>query len=321
MKRLLLQLLCPLLFVACGDDGGGDTPIGGSEYLNVAESIEITGEQTSATLAVNASPGCRWTVTPTGFITNVSPASGTGSQTVSITVSQNPSSSASRTATIKVSHVSGVIEDRFCVLTQSPSAEFLELSVATLNFASSPDNREVTVSSNTHWTVTGGGSWLSLDKTAGDNNGTVRITADANSSKDEREIVLTFTGTNGTTKQLTVRQAAADYTNISAPQVSDITQTGATVAFSFDSSSTVTSYGVCYATTDNPTVENAQQQSQASSAKQGSPTLKLTELASGTTYYVRAYVINALGTYYSSSATFKTPANWPGGDDNQTPNL
>ena len=61
--------------------------------------------------------------------------------------------------------------------------------------------------------------------------------------------------------------------------------------------------------------------SEASSSKQGNVTMKLTNLSSDTTYYVRGYVVSAGGTQYSNSTSFTTESSSPGGDDNVTPNL
>ena len=40
-----------------------------------------------------------------------------------------------------------------------------------------------------------------------------------------------------------------------------------------------------------------------------------------TTYYVRAYAKSAAGIQYSDQVSFTTVNNWPGGDDNETPDI
>ena len=190
-----------------------------------------------------------------------------------------------------------------------------------MSFTSTTESKYITISSNTHWTISGGASWITLDKTEGDNNGTVKITVAENETKESRSTEFTIRGIGGTTKQLAIQQAAATYTTLSVPQITDITKISANVSFTFDSSINITSYGACYATTDNPTIENATNISQSSSSKQGSPTIALTNLSSGTTYYVRVYVFNADGYKYSNSVSFTTANSWPGEEDNNKPNF
>lgn len=318
-----LSFIASVLLIGCsggGENGGGDTPSGGSEYLNVSN-VDITGDQTSATLSINASQNCSWTISyGDSWITNISPSSGRGSGSVTITTTINPSSSTSRSAIIKVSNSSGTIV-RNITLTQSASKEYLELSVLSMEFTSNAETRDITISSNTHWVVYGGANWITLNKTEGDNNGTISIKIDENTSKDEREAVLTITGSNGTSGSINIKQTGATHTTLSVPQVSDITQTSASVTFSFDSSTTVTSYGICYSTTDNPTIENATNVPEVATSNQGNPTLQLKDLSAGTTYYVSAYLVNLEGIKYSNSVSFTTATSWPGEDDNNRPNI
>lgn len=66
-----------------------------------------------------------------------------------------------------------------------------------------------------------------------------------------------------------------------------------------------TSYGVCWNTTGSPTVNDNKVDKGATSVK-GAFTASMTGLTSGTTYYVRAFAINAAGTSYGSEVSFTT---------------
>lgn len=321
MNRIFLYLLSLSLLLACsGGDSSNDSPSGGSEYLNVSD-IVVQGDQTSATLNINASQNCSWTITwADSWISSISPYSGRGNGSAMITVSTNPSSHSSRSATIKVSNSSGNIV-RTITLTQTANKETLDISVSSMEFDYKAETRNVTITSNTHWLITGGANWLSLSGNEGDNNGNVSISVDENTSKDPRETVLTITGTSGTTKQISIKQSGASYATITAPQISSITQTSAQVSFTYDSNINVTTYGICYSTSENPTIDNDSNVSQSATANQGNPTIPVSGLTSGITYYVRAYIINAEGTKYSNSASFTTANNWPGQDDNNRPNI
>ena len=209
VKSVLLFYLFTLLplLAACGggDDAGGSTPSGGNEYLNV-QNVDIPGGNTTATLSITASQNCEWTITWTEpWIRSINPTKGRGSQNATINVTVNPSSTATRTAVIKVSNVSGTIV-RDVTVTQSPNAESLELSMSSMTFTSSASSQDVIITSNTHWTITSSASWVQTNVSAGDDNGTVRVTVEANKAKTDRDAVLTFRSTGGITQQLTVKQ-------------------------------------------------------------------------------------------------------------------
>lgn len=208
MKKLLSFACTLLLLLACGggDDAGGGGATGGSEYLNVGN-VEIPGGNTTATLSIQASNNCDWVISwSEPWIRSISPTSGRGSNNVTITVTVNPSSSAERTALVTVKNANGSIT-RNVTITQSPNVENLELSINSMNFTNSVGSQEVSVTSNTHWTVSGVASWMSLNKSEGDNDGVVRITVEANKTESERVAVLVFKGAGGAEQKLTVTQA------------------------------------------------------------------------------------------------------------------
>ncbi len=92
--------------------------------------------------------------------------------------------------------------------------------------------------------------------------------------------------------------------------VSDITKTSATCGgeVTDDGGLAIISRGVCWNTTGNPTIDdNYTTMSLIGSDITGT----LTNLTPWTTYYVRAYATNALGTVYGESVTFTTLSNPP----------
>ena len=307
---------------ACGGDSP-DTPIGGNEFLNVGN-VNVSGDRTSATLSIQASPNCEWSVScGESWVSNMAPSSGRGSREVTITLSGvNPSSQSPRTASITVRNSSGSIT-RHVTLTQTANTEYLEISgEQTLSFAAKADFREVAIRSNTHWTVsiTGNTDKFSVTPMEGDNDGSITISVKDNNTADEQRAVLTITGRGGVTKQLTVIQVAASVPTISLPQVTDINENEATVSFTFDSSIPVSSCGVCYATVQK-TPDIKQDASVAAYSTASPVQVTLTGLSSGTTYYVYGYVITSAGQpYYSEALTLTTRSRWPNEDDVVTPN-
>lgn len=101
------------------------------------------------------------------------------------------------------------------------------------------------------------------------------------------------------------------YTSTSAPvvgstiAVSSITYNSASSGgnVTSDGGSTITERGICWSTGAAPTTSNSKQ---AVSGTTGSFTANLSGLSASTTYYVRAYAINAYGTAYGPQESFTT---------------
>ena len=87
--------------------------------------------------------------------------------------------------------------------------------------------------------------------------------------------------------------------------VNNITKTAATFSGKVPSSYVnIESYGVCYSTTINPTINDSKQINGSTVA--GNFTLNLTSLIPGTRYFARAYVTIGNTTFYSQNIRFKT---------------
>lgn len=87
-----------------------------------------------------------------------------------------------------------------------------------------------------------------------------------------------------------------------------VTSIGLTTAVSggnitSDGNAAVTAKGVCWATTHNPTIQNA---FTADGTGSGTFASNLTGLTPGTTYYIRAYATNSVGTAYGNELSFST---------------
>jgi len=323
MKNILL-FIAVLTFMACssGDDSGGTV---GNEYLNVGN-VDARGDQTSATLNVDASPNCEWTITWNDtWITNISPTSKRGNGTVTISFGVNPSSKESRTAILTVSNASKSIT-RTITLTQAASSEYIEISGdGTLNFGYIADSRIVPIRSNTRWevevTITNGSSdWLQVSPTAGSNDGNITLTTKDNNSIVEQSAKLTIKGTGGANRELTVIQSAAPEPTLTRPQITNETTDGAVVSFTFDSVIPIASCGICY-TTEQGNPDHTKDITLTATAATSPVTVTITGLVSSTTYYVYGYVITNAGTsFYSEVATLKTVSRWPSEDDIITPN-
>ena len=90
--------------------------------------------------------------------------------------------------------------------------------------------------------------------------------------------------------------------SISDVKVSMITTAVISCNVTNDGGATVTERGVCWATTENPTISDNKQ---TSGSGTGIFSVSLTNLIEGTIYYVRAYATNSNGTVYSNEISFK----------------
>jgi uncharacterized protein (TIGR02145 family) len=103
--------------------------------------------------------------------------------------------------------------------------------------------------------------------------------------------------------------------DLSAPSVttsvvSSITSTGAVSGgnVTSDGGAAVTIRGVCWSTSQNPTTANSKT---TDGSGTGSYPSAITGLTPATTYYVRAYATNSVGTQYGNQVSFTTSANLP----------
>ena len=98
---------------------------------------------------------------------------------------------------------------------------------------------------------------------------------------------------------------------ITTETVSDITETTATCGgnVTHDGGATVTERGVYWGTSPNPEVNGSR--TPANSSGTGSFTVSLTGLNANTTYYVRAYATNSVGTAYGSEVSFTSGVGLP----------
>ena len=87
---------------------------------------------------------------------------------------------------------------------------------------------------------------------------------------------------------------SSDITDVSCKVSSEITANGG---------AEVTEKGFCYSTTENPTIEDSKQAVDGDDFE-----TTIAELENGTTYYVRAYAVNSVGTAYSEQISVLTLA-------------
>ena len=182
-------------------------------------------------------------------------------------------------------------------------------------------------------TVNAGSTSVTINAVAGsyvavtDNSSVIYGVAEANSSGVATVNFTNAIPSSGTLYVVVTRQQYQPYfgtitvvTPATAPTVtttaiSEIDKTTATGGgnVTADGGATVTARGICWSTSQNPTVDGSHT---TDGTGTGSFTSSMTGLTANTTYYVRAYATNSAGTAYGEQVSFTTlPDGIPGDVD------
>lgn len=103
--------------------------------------------------------------------------------------------------------------------------------------------------------------------------------------------------------------AGVSLPTVSTSAISNITVTSASGGGNAisDGGATITAKGICYSQWGTPTIDSSHT---SDGSGTGSFTSSLTGLTGGTTYYVRAYATNSVGTAYGDQVSFGTPITY-----------
>lgn len=147
-----------------------------------------------------------WTISTSASWLTISQTSGTEvySHSINISASSNPSYS-SRVATVTLQNGT---DTKTINVTQSGISPSLSVSPGTMSFGSAGGNNNLTINSDSVWTVSTTESWISLSAAGGTGNGSVEISALANGSVGSRSGIVTVKRGSLTTI-VSVSQAAS----------------------------------------------------------------------------------------------------------------
>ncbi|MEO1053902.1 MAG: BACON domain-containing carbohydrate-binding protein [Bacteroidota bacterium] len=190
---------------------------------SASDSFSVTQNQTSPTVDISggsqngvASSGftfsrsitsnTSWTISTPSWVT-ASPSSGTGSRSVTFTVSSNQSvGTGTRSGTISIATTVGSASDSFGI-TQNQTAPFLNILGGNISGLSANGGSVTrTIDSNVSWSVSDNAGWLTVSPTSGSGDRTLTITAQTHVSGLSRSATVTVTG-GGLTRSITVSQS------------------------------------------------------------------------------------------------------------------
>jgi hypothetical protein len=142
-------------------------------------------------VSVGTTGGCNWSVTGNPNWITVSPASGSGTGILTLSIQAN--SGSARTATLTIGNQSFVV-------TQAAASATCTYGISPTSFNNVPasgGNTSVTITAQAgcSWSVVGSPSWLTASKTTGTGGGTTTITVQSNSGA-ARNATLQIGGQN-----------------------------------------------------------------------------------------------------------------------------
>ena len=183
-----------------------------------------------------------------------------GTQNVTIMVTQNPSSTESRETMITVKNVTGTIERKVTV-TQSANTELTDYKVSTneLSADAPAGTVQFNIIGNAQWTISSNANWATPNVTYGEGNASITVSLTDNTSEEAREAIITISS-NTKSETVTIRQGAGTKPTITSMNVNYDGKTSAEVTFTYSSMFPVTEYGVCYNTTGQPTINDVRLQ-------------------------------------------------------------
>jgi len=195
-----------------GTNGIRATSVRPPVFPDVGNSLDVSTASLSFGSGASSSPvavttNVGWTVTDDQTWLSVAPTSGTS----------NGSFAVSATANTGTTNRSGIVTvtgggiTRPIVITQTgQTSNNLTIAPTSLSLGSGTSSASVAVTANTNWTVTDDQSWLSISSTSGTNNGTITVSAIANTGPSRNGIVTVNGG--GISRTIAVTQAGGGST-------------------------------------------------------------------------------------------------------------
>lgn len=136
---------------------------------------------------------------------------GEGADTINVSVTENTSTSQTRSATLLFKNEKG-LEGRVTISQAVHEAYTVSVQPTSVTLQkASGSQASITISANQGWSISGTPAWATLSKSSGTGNDTVTITAASeNTSTDERSATLTITGSQSGSATVTLKQNATE---------------------------------------------------------------------------------------------------------------
>ena len=185
----------------------------GADYFISIDPLSktVSNSAGTTTFSVEANPGWTWTVTETADWFSVSPMSGTGNATLTVTYDENPDLSSRQSSINLPGGVSALLK-------QAGADKYLTVSPANQDVGPEPGSTTFNVSSNILWNVGTTADWLTVSPASGSNDGLFDVDYEENATGSSRiaEITVTEDG-GGLSQTVTLTQASYPMHSITLP--------------------------------------------------------------------------------------------------------
>lgn len=269
------------------------------------------------TTAINVTSNINWSASSNQTWCTIAPISGSNNGTVTVNYSANPLTT-DRSAVITFSG-SGVTAQTFTLDQTGVSTPTITTSLVTnVSFSSATCGGNVSNDGGASITARGV-CWSTTSNPTISNSNTTDGTGIGNFSSSITSLVsntIYYVRAYATNSAGTSYGAQISFTttqNLTIPTVtttatSNVTQTLATSGGNItnDGGASITARGVCWSASPNPTISNSLT---SDGTGTGSFSSSITSLLANTTYYIRAYATNSIGTSYGAQISFTTTQN------------
>ena len=164
--------------------------------LSVSPTSVTLNSDGKATASVSATDGLLWNVADVPSWLSVTPLSGKGNATLSLTAKEDNPSAEARSATISLSTSTSTLK---CQLVVTQPGINLSVGSTSISFAVDGGTQSVSVTSNSSWRIAEKPEWITCDSN-GKGNSTLQLTASENTQTSERTAKLVIETVNGVTK-------------------------------------------------------------------------------------------------------------------------
>lgn len=212
MKRhIFLYIIAYFLLVGCSekyDEGLGLYPTLIPRYIAVTPSaLSYSAMASSNTLQITSTE-TPWNIENGIEWISLSPASGSSSASVNVSVTENKSGDDVRTGIFYLkANVSDWKYESPISVTQASATSTISLSKSEIDFTGAQNSENVEVTANCSWTATSSADWLTITKK--DNTITLSVTSNDSNYNRTAIVSVIHSGTSNASQKITVRQLPA----------------------------------------------------------------------------------------------------------------
>ncbi len=173
-------------------------------YL-VAEPTSLSFTKQAGNSDVKINSNIDWKATTNASWISISPASGSGDATLTISVNENTGTE-SRTGSVTISG-KGASDQTVSVNQGGVEPSELTVTPTSLHFGPAASCKSIAITSNTDWTISESSGWAKVSQTSGSGDASVSVCVDANTSGIIRNFTMKISGTGVADQSIQVSQS------------------------------------------------------------------------------------------------------------------